>query len=298
MRLKAVAEGAPVGLPRLSADGELVREVQQRLSVAGLLDPPADGKFGSVSRWALAAFAALRGEDPEAGLTRTLAAALLAPGLAKTLPLVPGSGLAARLVRAMQEAGHWMSRHPACLTILYVEGMDPAGRPNGNAPNQFNDARLLLRIDEDGRPAIRAAWKATTEPGRRYTEHPVDPAGAARIAFGQYKSWVVGTHKPAAPSAHEALVQADEITIHRDLNRDFRREGDKTVQGVFGVNQHWGFDLPRKDIGEASAGCLVGRSKEGHREFMRLVKSDARYAASHGYRFMAAVLPAAAVPAG
>ena len=43
-------------------------------------------------------------------------------------------------------------------------------------------------------------------------------------------------------------------------------------------------------IGRASAGCLVGRTRKGHREFMKIVKSDARYRANHGYRFMTGVL--------
>lgn len=87
--------------------------------------------------------------------------------------------------------------------------MYPDGTPNGNKPNEFNDSRLLIRIDENGAPLIAGAWDGTTEPGRYWTEHPENPKGAARIAFGQYKSRVVGTHHPGKPSAHEALVQAE-----------------------------------------------------------------------------------------
>ena len=49
------------------------------------------------------------------------------------------------------------------------------------------------------------------------------------------------------------------------------------------------------DVRNASAGCLVGRTKAGHREFMAVVKEDARFQVSRGYRFMTAVLPAADV---
>ena len=68
-------------------------------------------------------------------------------------------------------------------------------------------------------------------------------------------------------------------------------------EGLFGVNQHWGFDLSRSDVGRASAGCLVGRTKGGHRTFMTLCKSDPRYAANNSYRFLTTVLSAAEVPA-
>lgn len=103
-------------------------------------------------------------------------------------------------------------------------------------------------------------------------------------------------HPRNGPNPHEALVQVGSITVHRDLNQDFERTGDKTFQGLFGINQHRGFDLPESDIGNASAGCLVGSTKVGHREFMKLVKQDVRYIARPGFRFMAAVLPAADVP--
>ena len=121
---------------------------------------------------------------------------------------------------------------------------------------------------------------------------PMNINGAARIAFGQYKSWVVGTHLKGRASAHEALVQVGEVTVHRDLNKDFMRTNDKTDTGLFGINQHWGYDAPKDNLGSTSAGCLVGRTKKGHREFMATLKADPRFVASPAYRFMAAVLPA------
>jgi hypothetical protein len=120
----------------------------------------------------------------------------------------------------------------------------------------------------------------------------MNAGGAARIAFNQYKAWIVGTHLKSKPnSAHEALVQVEPVTVHRDLNKDYKRSGDKTDTGLFGINQHWGYDAPKDDLGTTSAGCLVGRSKDGHREFMAILKADPRYEANSAYRFMAAVLP-------
>jgi hypothetical protein len=188
---------------------------------------------------------------------------------------------ASALVSAALDQGFWLSRHPDCINILYVEGMDIDGTPNDDAPNVFNDVRVVLRITRSGSPQIEGVWEATTEPGEFYTRvKKLDP----------YKAWTVGTHMSGRPSAHEALVQVANITVHRDLNEDFRRENDQTFTGVFGINQHCGYDLPKGDIGRASAGCLVGRTKGGHREFMNLVKADARYQANNGYRFMTGVL--------
>jgi len=240
------------------------RELQEALIDAGLLDPPADGNIGPLTRWAM--------------------------GEARPAPVQPGDDLAGRIVRAMRKRGHWIARHSDCLNIIYVEGLDPDGTPNDNAPNCFNDLRLLIRV-VDGVPKIAGAWEATTEPSRRWTQDPMNPKGAARIAFGQYKAWAMGMHH-----GHEALVQVSPITVYRDANKDYRRDGDARDTGLFGINQHWGYDLPRNDLGTSSAGCLVGRSTAGHREFMRLVKSDRRYVVGNGsYRFITTIMPASAL---
>lgn len=50
-------------------------------------------------------------------------------------------------------------------------------------------------------------------------------------------------------------------------------------------------DLPKDDVGHASAGCLVGESRDRHRAFMALIKSDPRYVANNGYKFVTGVIP-------
>ena len=71
--------------------------------------------------------------------------------------------------------GFWIARHPDCVNIVYVEGMDGDGTPNDDAPDAFNDLRLLLRINKAGNPEIVASWQATTEPGTYYTKlHKLD----------------------------------------------------------------------------------------------------------------------------
>ena len=194
------------------------------------------------------------------------------------------SDLAHLVVAAMERKGYQVDRGPGELNIVYVEGMNPDGTPNADEANKWNDLRLVIRF-EGGVPKIVGEWAATTEPGRYWTENPMSPLGAARIEFGQYKSWQVGMHR----NNHEALVQTGgEVTVCRDLNKDGQRTGDKRQTGEFGINQHWGYDLP--EVEKASAGCLVGQSKDGHRQFMALVKSDPRYQANRKHVFAAAIL--------
>jgi hypothetical protein len=188
--------------------------------------------------------------------------------------------------------GYFINRHPDCRNIVYLEGVDPDGALNDDAPNVFNDLRIVFSIGEDGAPVIGdAIWDGTTEPGAKWTFSPMNPRGAARIAFNQFKAWSVGTHHPGSNAAHEALVQVEPIDVYRDLNKDFSRTGDRLETGLFAINQHWGYDAPQGDLGATSAGCLVGRTRSGHRAFMSLVKADPRHIASHAYRFMTAILP-------
>ena len=291
MRLTDLAGGAaPVLLSRISADVPLATDIQNRLAAFGLLDPPSDGRFGQVSGWALRAFLERAGQASATQLDSALAKQLL--GENTLFPLTPGADLAGRLVSRMQAAGHWIARHPDCLNIVYAEGMNPQGTLNANAANVYNDSRFLIRVGADGVPVIVGGWIATTEPGKKYALDPAlrNPGGAAHITLGQHKAWVVGVHNASKPSAHEALVQAQPLRITRDRNNDLRRDGDPGDLGMFGINQHHGWSRTDDDIGVDSAGCLVCRSQSGHAEFMKLVKTDARYKVSQGYTFMTSVL--------
>jgi hypothetical protein len=259
--------------------------IQQKLSELGYLDPPADGGWGPTSEWAMSALAVHEGMTWLANEPVTSDFAVML-NLAKPLPLAPGNDLAGLIIRAMLDKRYWIARHPDCVNIVYVEGMGPDGARNDNKPNQFNDIRCTVKIDKNGVPRLTGIWEATTEPGVYWTEHRMNPGGAFHIKPGQYKAWARGYHHQ-----HEALVQVGEIDGYRDNRNMLLRDMQHPVRGSdFGVNQHGGYDLPKNDLAKSSAGCLVGRSTAGHREFMKLVKSDARYVANQNYRFMTAVL--------
>lgn len=273
----------------LSDDKELSRDLQKQLIRLGLLDPPADGSFGPASLQAGRQFVRLVSGDKIPSLDFKLAQQLVSADPEMLLPVQAGRNLAGALWNAMLQRKFYLARLPGYVNIIYLESANPDGTPNDNRPNRFNDLRIALTV-QDGKPVILGKWEATTEPGKFYTDNPLNPMGAARIAFGQYKAWSVGIHG-AGTGAHEALVQTGEIRLHRDLNKDFKRDNDPIDTGTsFAINQHWGYDMPIEDIGKASAGCLVGRTKEGHRKFMSILKEDPRFKANAGYRFMTAIL--------
>ena len=275
----------------LGVEKDCARDIQIRLRDLGILDPPVDGQFGAVSQLALRVFGKLVGQPVEQTITKALAQALVDTSSASLLPLETGNDFAGRIIKYMQLKDYWIARAPGFLNIVYVEGANADGSLNDDAPNKWNDRRLVIQI-KNRKPVIVGNWEATTEPGFHFTFKPMNPKGAARIAFGQYKAWRVGFHNASKKSKHEALVQAGDITVHRDFNKDMKRTGDKTDVGSgFAVNHHKGFNMPPGEIGQASAGCLVGRLNKEHEDFMALVKTDPRYKdASHGYMFMATII--------
>jgi hypothetical protein len=164
--------------------------------------------------------------------------------------------------------------------IVYLEGVNINGVLNSDAPDMFNDVRAVFNPTR-----CLDCWQATSEPGRWYTDFPLNWLGAFRIAFGFHdRAWEIGIHGNSEP--HEALVQVSEVAGYRDYNKDMIRTGDQRVVGVYGINQHHGYDLPPNSIGQASAGCLVGRTRFGHQQFMQFCRNSGLT------RFSTIVLPA------
>lgn len=194
-----------------------------------------------------------------------------------------------KIIAYCEKKGYKVAKETGYKNIIYIEGMNPNGTLNNNALNVWNDLRIVIEF-KDGKPKMIGCWEATTNPGKYYTYNPMNPKGAAIIAFGQYTAWQVGTHGQACP--HEALVQTGgSVTVHRDANRSGTRDaGDSIDSGLFGINQHWGGDSPKSDIGRWSAGCQVGRTKQGHREFMTIIKSDPRYQANRSFTFTSTII--------
>lgn len=267
----------------LAKDTELAKQVQTNLIRLGLLDPPADGKFGQFSIQALKYFQSLM-KISEDGLGTKTSQALVE--VKEAIPLKLGKDFASRIIKYMQRKGYFVAVGEKRYNIVYVEGASADGTPNKDSFNQWNDRRIVIEI-ATGTPKILGNWLATTEPGNRYTQRPMNPNGAARIAFGQYQAWQVGIHGGSEP--HEALVQRGSLKLHRDRNKDGLRTGDAIDVGSgFGINQHYGYDLQL--VGPASAGCLVGQSRAEHRVFMRLIKQDRRYQLNNDYFFFTTII--------
>lgn len=286
-----VGRGGKLLMNAITDEQLLATQIQERLISLALLDPPADGKFGPISIAALKTFQAQAGLEKQDFLDAQTAEKLLRAqpvGNFQVSNFQVSNSLASRIIQYMQRKQYKIFYGSQRYNIVYIEGMDLDGSLNDDKPNAFNDLRIVIEI-VNGVPNIVGKWEATTEPGKKYTLKPMNVKGAARIKFGQYKAWQMGFHKN--DNRHPALVQRGKIPVHRDLNKDFSRVGDLVEIGLFGVNQHHGYNAPRNDVGGHSAGCLVGRSIEEHNQFMKLLRRDQRYLENRAYLFETAVIP-------
>ncbi len=283
------------GTEAIANDQRLATHLQEILIWLGFLDPPADGNFGPIATQALLEFQEIMIQQipevsQEKGFLGYITAKLLIETSPEELPqppLILSEDLASRIIKYMQYKDYQIATEAQKYNIIYVEGMDKQGKLNDNQPNLFNDIRLVIEC-QDGKPEIIGYWEATTEPGYFYTYNPSNEQGAARIAFGQYKAWRIGTYGVSEP--HEALLQATNIKVHRDFNKDMKRTGDNVEMGLFNIHQHWGYDLPYNNIGMGSTGSLVGRFREEHKQFMEIIKQDKRYQKNPNYLFLSTII--------
>jgi len=297
---------------KLPVNEPLLRDIQTRLCELGILDPKisgdkntpfgpssfADGRFGPNTHNSILAFHDyLQVPKPEDQLTTQFFGRLLESTPDTFFPIQfnpkPGDNeqalLAKRILRYMQKKGYWIARAPDLLNIVYVEGADATGRPNNDRLNEWNDRRCVIRIRPGGVPEMLVNDQATTEPGRFYTLNPLNPAGAARLAFGQYKAWLLGVHKEEQP----ALVQRDNVRLYRDTNKDGSRNSTDRIDigQSFGINQHSTKpNVVPTAVDRYSAGCLVGLRYYYHLSFLDMLRQDRRYRGNPLYLFMTTLL--------
>jgi len=313
---KFIAENKVITFAAAKTRPELVREVQDKLTALGVLDPVIKGSTTTPfapepshddvpDKETLAAvehFGQIAGIPILGTVPIELVKKLIKVTPEKFLPLnlketdndTDQARLAKRLVQFLISKGYWVARSPQMINIVYLEGANADGRKNKDLDDEWNDRRILLRFTAKGVPEIVLNAEATTEPNKAYAASlkAKKRGGAARIGFGQYKAWKMGFHLTAKYGlTHPCLKQFSPVRLHRDLDANGSRLGDKISVETAGINQHStraGQTFQR--VGGWSEGCLVGRHWAEHEDFLKFLQKDIRYVQNKDYVFMTAVL--------
>ena len=88
-------------------------------------------------------------------------------------------------------------------------------RRDNQGTNRFDDFMLVLYREEE--LMVQKRYAITTDPGKDWLEHPINPEGTAILVPNQYRStWQLGKHQ----GKYEALVQRKKVAVWRDNNKD------------------------------------------------------------------------------
>ncbi len=144
--------------------------------------------------------------------------------------------------------------------------------------NRFDDEIHVFYTNDIGK-WVYHIFKATTDPGQYWLEHPMHPKGTAFLKKGQYiNSHSIGLHR----GVYKALVQRNEVSVIRNYERKglFKWfESGIVDTGRFGINIHRARQQgSTKVIDSFSAGCLVFANAEDFKRFMQLtIEHQKRY---------------------
>jgi hypothetical protein len=149
-------------------------------------------------------------------------------------------------------------------------------RRDNQGSNTFDDFLLVMYREEE--LMISHRWQATTDPGKYWLIHPMNPKGTAVLVPGQYRAtWQLGKHQ----GKYEALVQRKPVKVWRDNSKDEVIDYNNIVtlvdEGYFGINIHRSnpYDMSY-EVNKWSAGCQVFKKVDDFNTFMELCRDSAK----------------------
>lgn len=167
-----------------------------------------------------------------------------------------------RVKSILKSAGYVLYDRPYELNIVGV-------RSRSIIPDRFDD-EIHVFYKTGGWHWNYHIFKATTDPGTFWLEHPENPQGTAMLAGGQYvDAFELGSHK----GQYTALLQKKPVTVYRDYDRkamlDFNNGTRYT--GMFGIQIHRAESKgTTRYIDKYSAGCQVFASAQDFALFIQL----------------------------
>lgn len=247
--------------------------IQEQLNNVLNLDLAVDGIPGEKTRRAWAAFKKANYQE-FLDLVGAGSLSLLDRGVVvqqKKSQAATLSSFAERIVAVCEKRNYSLDRTGG-LNIIGIEGVNLDGTINNDTPDQWNDLMLLLKFI-GGSPVIVWQGQSTTEPGRYYTDRPLNPNGAARLDTGYHKAlWSRGLHK-----GYSAMVQTGVARLVRDGNRNHRRDDKITAESWKGVNWHSAYGhYSGGTIGRWSAGCCVSIPVDKFNKAMDLIDQSGK----------------------
>lgn len=159
-------------------------------------------------------------------------------------------------------------------------------RSSDHTPNRFND-QIIVFWKYAGNWTLKQ-YKATTDPGLYYLEHPLNSHGTAILKPGQYRgAYKIGLHR----GKYKALTQKGPVTVIRDFDRDGNLDfhSGREQSGLFGINIHRSNANGESTLVDRwSAGCQVFANSNDFAEFMKIcTKASLEWGNGFSYSLLA-----------
>jgi hypothetical protein len=209
--------------------------------------------------------------------------------------LKPDTTLEKRIIDAYTKNDWYIARGANAINILFLRNVDREFNSIPPKIDSWNDACILWNAEINGIiRVIEPYFSITIDPGKYYTDRPLNINGAARIADGQYKAWTRGLHG-SGRTAHMGFRQDSPINVLRDVDKDGKVSSkDFLNSGVFYCNWHTTGKRSQKifsaNVGKWSAGCTVWQYTSQFDDFTDKLLQDYRFKISPAYTYIGAYL--------
>ena len=186
-----------------------------------------------------------------------------------------------QIEKAMESLGHKYFHHGAY--NVNIVGVRNAATGD-EITNKFDDCMTISYKDDNGDWHFNC-WKCTTDPGKYWTEHLLNPDGVAILKEGQYR----GSHKIRKHQGkYDALCQKGPVKVYRDKNMDDEYDliEENIHEGIYGINIHkaGSWKSGSVQVDKWSAGCQVFSKEDDFYDFMNVMyKARDRWGNSFSY---------------
>ena len=186
-----------------------------------------------------------------------------------------------QIEKAMESLGHKYFHHGAY--NVNIVGVRNAATGD-EITNKFDDCMTISYKDDNGDWHFNC-WKCTTDPGKYWAEHLLNPDGVAILKEGQYRgSHMIRKHQ----GKYEALCQKGPVKVYRDKNMDDEYDliEENVHEGIYGINIHkaGSWKSGSVQVDKWSAGCQVFSKEDDFYDFMNVMyKARDRWGNSFSY---------------
>jgi hypothetical protein len=186
------------------------------------------------------------------------------------------------IINEMKIQGFFVSRGECRNNIIYIRNCGINGFLKNETPYDYSDIRLILIVQHSGFAYIKKIWTCVIDSDERLSKYKPHGESFKVVTPQQTWGWVLGKNT-VEEIYQDGLVQVRPIAIIKTFNDEQHLEDFKTL----GINQYGA--RPGR-VGKLYAEPLACSGIEKQKEFVDILRADARYLVNKNYIFVSTFL--------